>query len=263
MVRKKYKPIMFLIKNMAIIITFFIGISMEPYSPDQAPLKNLIIITFLLIVCIYIFSRLVNSISNHGRLFVHRIELSTFQKYSSLLAFGYFILLYIINENIQSMLHLFQSSPEIIVTCTAIALGAGFLEEYLVRGYLFNLTQRFLKKYNNKLLITSIVTSIIFGLLHLFNLGLDTTKGVAQQVFYAFCIGLFFSLVKIITNSIHIGAILHFLFDLQFGIYENTSTHMSWSVVILLFLPLAVISVILIKSLEATVNDNQNLLMEV
>ncbi|PND40878.1 CAAX protease family protein, partial [Leuconostoc mesenteroides] len=75
MVRKKYKPIMFLIKNMAIIITFFIGILIEPYSPDQAPLKNLIIITFLLIVCIYIFSRLVNSISNHGRLFVHRIEL--------------------------------------------------------------------------------------------------------------------------------------------------------------------------------------------
>lgn len=75
--------------------------------------------------------------------------------------------------------------------------------------------------------------------------------------------GLFFSLVKIITNSIHIGAILHFLFDLQFGIYENTSTHMSWSVVVLLFLPLAVISIILIKSLEATVNDNQNLLMEV
>ncbi|MEM0562574.1 hypothetical protein WMC37_06570 [Leuconostoc mesenteroides subsp. mesenteroides] len=36
------------------------------------------------------------------------------------------------------------------------------------------------------------MTSIIFGLLHLFNLGLDTTKGVAQQVFYAFCIGLFF-----------------------------------------------------------------------
>lgn len=113
------------------------------------------------------------------------------------------------------------------------------------------------------MLITSIVTSIIFGLLHLFNLRSGTVEGVAQQVFYAFCMGLFFSLVKIITNSIHIGAILHFLFDLQFGIYENTSTHMSWSVVVLLFLPLAVISIILIKSLEETVNANQNLLMEV
>ena len=159
-------------------------------------------------MCIYIFSRLVNSISNHGRLFVHRIELSTFQKYSSLLAFGYFILLYIINENIQSMLHLFQSSPEIIVTCTAIALGAGFLEEYLVRGYLFNLTQRFLKKYNNKLLITSIVTSIIFGLLHLFNLGLDTTKGCSAS-FLCFVLVFFFSVN--ITNSIHIGAIYTFV----------------------------------------------------
>ncbi|MBD9366548.1 CPBP family intramembrane metalloprotease, partial [Leuconostoc mesenteroides] len=143
------------------------------------------------------------------------------------------------------------------------ALGAGFFEEYLVRGYLFNLIQRFLKKYNNKLLITSIVTSIIFGLLHLFNLGSGTAEGVAQQVFYAFCIGLFFSLVKIITNSIHVGAILHFLFDLQFGIYEKISAQMSWSVVVLLFLPLAVISMILIKSLETTVNANQNLLLEV
>ncbi|WP_417064766.1 type II CAAX prenyl endopeptidase Rce1 family protein [Leuconostoc suionicum] len=56
-----------------------------------------------------------------------------------------------------------KSSLEIILTVFAIAVGAGFFEEYLVREFLFNKVQLLLVKFNIKknLVIKSLLTSFL------------------------------------------------------------------------------------------------------
>lgn len=251
-------------RGISILIVLLVGEMFIPISPDETSLKWLMILSLLMVLFIYLMVRLVNTISHNGKIFEGYLSLSSFQKFSVLATLAYFIFLYVQNGNISSIISLSHSSLKIIITCTAIALGAGFFEEYFVRGYLFNLFQRILKKFKwtkNNLTIVSVVTSMIFGFTHLVNLSVDPAKAVYQQVFYATCIGLFFALIRIVTNSIYVGAGLHVLFDLQVDIYQ-TSTPDIWLNIIIVYLPIALISIGIIRSLDNSVSKDNILILE-
>ncbi|WP_242651988.1 MULTISPECIES: CPBP family intramembrane glutamic endopeptidase [Leuconostoc] len=246
-------------KGLLIFIVTMLGEMFIPFDPDAIPLTFMLVMLGILLLFIFLIIKLVNSISHGGKIFQQKLTLSTFQQIMTGVVFLYFLFLYFQNGNVQSVLSLAHSPIKIIIACFAIAMGAGFFEEYFVRGYLFNICQRILNKYGlekNRLTIISAVTSIIFGLIHLSNLSVDPAQAVYQQVFYATCIGLLFAAIRIVTNNIFIGAILHFLFDFQVDIYKVSSPD-TWSSIIIVFLPIAVISMILIKSLDRSVEKQR------
>ena len=245
-------------KGFLIFLVLIIGELFIPGSPQSISLKDTYILTSILIVFLYLFIKLVNSISHKGKLFQNKIELNHIQQKLVYVVLLYFAFLLIMNGNLQSIISLSKSSQKIIISCFAIALGAGIFEEYFIRGYLFNLFQRIFNKYNLKkyrLILVSTITSLIFGILHLTNLDIDPSKAVFQQVFYATCLGFIFSATRIAFNSISVGAFLHFLLDLQVTVYQPLTVD-TWLNVITLFLPIAVISIMLIISMDRSLDKN-------
>ena len=89
-------------------------------------------------------------------------------------------------------------------------LLVGFSEELLVRG----LAVHYLLEDGFSLLLTGIISSVIFGLLHFMNYfnGQDFKK-TSLQVVTTILMGFNFFVILIITGSLLIPIILHFLYD--------------------------------------------------
>lgn len=140
------------------------------------------------IVIIAITIWLVNLRTHHEKLFEHRLQFSPIQKIILFTATIFFIISYVLNGNIDDLVGIYHSSWHVTLIVTTVAISAGFLEEYLTRGYLFNLCQRLLNHYHVTtcpLLIASLFNSLIFGSLHLMNyfLGGQGLTATLQQVF--------------------------------------------------------------------------------
>lgn len=93
----------------------------------------------------------------------------------------------------------------------AVAAGciAGIYEELLFRSFLF---QIFADDDGQKIAI--IMTSIIFGAMHLMNLGSDLLYCTILQVIYSAFVGLIFAVVRSRTGSILLPVIVHSVLDL-------------------------------------------------
>ncbi|KRN78081.1 hypothetical protein IV67_GL000097 [Weissella minor] len=172
-----------------------------------------------------------------------------------------------LNGNIDALVGIYHSSWHVTLIVTTVAISAGFLEEYLTRGYLFNLCQRLLNHYHvttYPLLIASLFNSLIFGSLHLMNyfLGGQGLTATLQQVFYATCMGLLFSAFRIATNTIYIGAILHFLLDWQLSITQGAAGVSDWLGIIIIFLPMALFSLLFIMTVDQQVKKQHLYLIQ-
>ena len=95
----------------------------------------------------------------------------------------------------------------------AMAVGAGVSEETMIRGVTIPIGMRYLKNENKSLIIT-LVTAIIFGVIHLSSLAAGAIPiMVAFQIVTAICAGIFFAAVFLRTGSILITIIMHGLYD--------------------------------------------------
>jgi membrane protease YdiL (CAAX protease family) len=127
------------------------------------------------------------------------------------------------------------------------ALSAGLFEEFLVRGLCFEYFIDKLPKSKFNLLYSSIISSIIFGFLHISNISMQSTTATMQQIFYASCFGMAFCLIRIFTNGLLIPIFLHFLIDFQPDIV-NAMPESSWISLIILFTPLTIFAFICIRN---------------
>ena len=93
----------------------------------------------------------------------------------------------------------------------AMALSAGFGEEAMFRGLAVPIGMRYLRG-RNKILITALVTSIVFGLSHLGNARGGNGIGIVQAV-ASIGSGLFYAAVFLRTGSIMVTIIMHALYD--------------------------------------------------
>jgi membrane protease YdiL (CAAX protease family) len=98
-------------------------------------------------------------------------------------------------------------------------LLAGFTEEMCVRGLMFPLI---VKANNNRrqiILISALLSSIIFGLLHYSNLKNQpgNFEGITSQVVFGFAIGMYFCGLLLRTENILVPAVMHGLFNITFG----------------------------------------------
>ena len=83
-----------------------------------------------------------------------------------------------------------------------LLLSAGIFEEILVRGLFFSGILNLFQNNRFKLILTSLISSAIFGLLHLVNIIHSPVQAVLQQVFYVTVIGLVFAIIRITANSL-------------------------------------------------------------
>ncbi|MCG2417808.1 CPBP family intramembrane metalloprotease [Aequorivita sp. F47161] len=138
-------------------------------------------------------------------------------------------------------------------------LIVGFAEEYLFRGLLQSL---FLNKYGlrkNGILISILLSSILFGLFHLLNLTRNDNVGqVLIQVVFATFIGFFFGVMVLKTNRLNPLAITHGLINFSFSIaflpglktvQEEVSGPVSLAPIILT-LPLFIIAFLIFKKTD-------------
>ena len=92
-----------------------------------------------------------------------------------------------------------------------MALSAGFGEEAMFRGLAVPIGMRYLRG-RNKILITALVTSVVFGLSHLGNAKGGNAIGIVQAV-ATIGSGLLYAAVFLRTGSIMVTVVMHFLID--------------------------------------------------
>lgn len=93
------------------------------------------------------------------------------------------------------------------------SLFIGLFEELLFRGGFFNLFLVLFKKQKKVVLWSAISSSLLFSSVHLTNLTWQGEWDTINQVFSAFSIGLFLSLVYYRTKSLLIPILLHTLIN--------------------------------------------------
>ncbi|MCK8617984.1 CPBP family intramembrane metalloprotease [Fructobacillus sp. M158] len=206
--------------------------------PNQEFFYSLGRFVFSLIV-VYLFFKTMKT----DKIFKERLYLSKKNKFLTFLLVLIAIFIYfVLNNGINQIITILSKDFIKIMATVMMALSAGIFEEYLTRGFLF---QSFLKLFNNnKLIISSVLSSLIFGFLHLYNafdMGLNTTL---QQVFYATAIGLLFAALRIAFNGLILTVGLHSLIDFQLNLLSSSNNPVPWSVIIIIFTPIAIISLL-------------------
>ena len=115
------------------------------------------------------------------------------------------------------------NSDYTILSAFAIStLGVGILEEFVFRGTIFPLFIISFKNTNRPLLISAVLASLAFGLVHFINLFSqpENIAGIISQVFFATSIGVFFCGLMVRTENILIPCIIHALVNFSFGAGE-------------------------------------------
>lgn len=93
----------------------------------------------------------------------------------------------------------------------AMALSAGFGEEAMFRGLAVPIGMQYLKG-KNKILVTALVTSVVFGLSHLGNAVGGNAIGIIQAI-ASIGSGLLYAAVFLRSGSILVTVAMHFLLD--------------------------------------------------
>jgi len=102
--------------------------------------------------------------------------------------------------------------------------GAGFGEETVFRGYLFERLKKILGRGRNMKMAILLITSAIFGLAHFVDQGVP---GVEQALFT----GMFFGTMFVVTGQIWLPMVAHAAFDLAaldmiYWDYESQIAHL-------------------------------------
>lgn len=101
-------------------------------------------------------------------------------------------------------------------------LAVGIVEELVFRGVVFPLLIKSFRDKGRPILVSAVVSSLAFGLIHFFNLFSqpDNVLGITSQVFFATSIGVFFSGLMVRTENILIPCLIHALVNFSFGAGE-------------------------------------------
>ena len=113
------------------------------------------------------------------------------------------------------------------------AFFIGLCEELIFRGVIFNKLQELLTGRKNVFLVSALVSSCVFGLIHFENLIEQTFIGTVMQVYFAFAIGLCFCGIYLFSGTLLIPILLHGIVDT--GVFllvvnENgAATSLNWT----------------------------------
>lgn len=203
------------------------------------------------LVVMYLFFKL----NKTDKIFSVNLNLNILNKiFCLVLIFLALAIYFILNNGFNEIVLIFSKNVKVILSVFSVALAAGIFEEFLTRGFFFKYF--FVNNNSNNLVLPSIYSSLIFGMFHLYNLFFKDVTSTLQQVFYAAVIGLLFSALRIIFNGLFVTVLLHSLVDLQLNLVTpNINTPATpWLFIFIIFIPIAIISLITIFSLEKEKN---------
>ena len=115
---------------------------------------------------------------------------------------------------------LVYNQPADILLFGVYCLGVGVFEEALFRGIIFALLADLFPKNKKGFLLTYVVSSVVFGLVHIFN---GFSVGVLLQMGYSILTGGLFAFCLIKTKNILCAAFVHGLYNfcgLLFGVFD-------------------------------------------
>lgn len=109
------------------------------------------------------------------------------------------------------------SNENILTTLVGLfllkSLTIGILEELVFRGVIQSIIVRKFESQKKNVLTGVVLASLIFGIVHLINIGNDgyTIQGVISQVFAATCLGSLFGAILLRTKNVYPIMFVHFL----------------------------------------------------
>lgn len=158
---------------------------------------------------------------------------------------GCFFLVYVVGifglpYNLWEVVH--APFKELMMTMV-VAIGAGFLEEFLVRGLFLAGFAQLWQQHTWGVPGAVIASAVVFGLLHLSNLTYQSPLATGQQVLYAMVMGLALGLIRVGTNGLTMPIILHSLMDCHVSVNSGNQA-VAWGMLLAIFGSLMVISLV-------------------
>ncbi|MBQ9791410.1 MAG: CPBP family intramembrane metalloprotease, partial [Clostridia bacterium] len=135
------------------------------------------------------------------------------------MAIVYIILNYI--SGISEFDRTFMQALPYLVLFFFMCLGIGFVEEMIFRGIVLNFFKKLLCNHKCGVVVSIIISSVLFGMCHLLNL-ISTPNMIVStivQVLYASIIGAYFAVIYIKSGNIWAPIILHTVFDYVYYIW--------------------------------------------
>ena len=131
-------------------------------------------------------------------------------------------------------------SPAVWVWFSLECLAISLFEEAAFRGVIFPMLAEKRCKTKRGLLVSILLTSAVFGLLHLVNLAQGAGIGpVVRQIGYSFLIGAMCSVVLIKTHNLWLCVLLHAVFDFGGKLIDTLGAGKIWT------LPAVIITTVL------------------
>lgn len=131
-------------------------------------------------------------------------------------------------------------------------IGVAIVEELYVRGLLLNLIEKLCYKKKSNTMIAIILSSIIFGLGHIFGVLGQPILIIITKVVWTIAMGMYFGAIYKKTNNLWLPIILHYIIDVCALPYCFTTitTYPNISLYIILptYLLLGIYSVFIMKS---------------
>lgn len=110
----------------------------------------------------------------------------------------------------------FNSHPtiwKVLIEGIIYYIGVAIVEELYVRGLLLNLFEKLCYKRKNNTIIAIILSSVIFGLGHIFGVLGQPILIIITKVIWTIAMGMYFGIIYKKTNNLWLPIILHFIID--------------------------------------------------
>lgn len=110
----------------------------------------------------------------------------------------------------------FNSHPtiwKVLIEGIIYYIGVAIVEELYVRGLLLNLIEKLCYKRKNNTIIAIILSSVIFGLGHIFGVLGQPILIIITKVIWTIAMGMYFGIIYKKTNNLWLPIILHFIID--------------------------------------------------
>lgn len=111
----------------------------------------------------------------------------------------------------------FNAAPSIwkvMVEGIIYYIGVAIVEELYVRGFLLNVIEKLFYKRKNKTIIAVILSSVIFGLGHIFGTLGQPILVIISKVVWTTGMGMYFGAVYKKTNNLWVSIIMHFFINI-------------------------------------------------
>lgn len=130
-----------------------------------------------------------------------------------------------------------------VLLFATFCLSVGFFEEFAFRGCVLMYLLKKRKDSKKGIFVAILLSSLVFGLIHLVNLATSSPLAVILQIGYSSLIGALCSLVLLATKNIWLCVLLHALYNFLGNIVAELGNGAMWTVEQMIFTALVSVAV--------------------